>query len=57
MDLTTIGAKLEAGKYPNRSAFENDFRLIINNCKQYNMDGTYAFNEALALEAFFDKRM
>jgi transcription initiation factor TFIID subunit 2 len=57
MDLTTIGAKLQAGQYPNRAAFEGDFRLMINNCKQYNLDGTYPWNEAAALEAFFDKRM
>lgn len=51
-----MGAKLKAGMYKSLAAFEADFRLMVNNCKQYNADGTYAFNEAVALEQFFDKR-
>ena len=56
MDLSTMNAKLESGQYKDRFAFEGDFRLMIANAKQYNMPGSYVHGEALALEAFFDKR-
>lgn len=51
-----MSAKLEQGKYKDRFAFEADFRLMISNAKLYNVAGSYAHNEALALESFFDKR-
>lgn len=56
MDLSTMGAKLEAGAYPDRFAFEKDLRLMINNAQLYNVVGTYAYNESKALEDFFSKR-
>ncbi|TFY68605.1 hypothetical protein EVJ58_g911 [Rhodofomes roseus] len=56
MDLSTMNAKLESGKYKDRFAFEDDFRLVISNAKFYNPPGTYVYNEALALETFFDKQ-
>jgi transcription initiation factor TFIID subunit 2 len=57
MDVSTMNAKLEAGMYKERFAFEADFRLMIRNAKTYNMPGTFAYNEALALESVFDKSM
>lgn len=48
-------AKLNAGQYKDRFAFEADFKLMINNAKTYNMPGSFVHNEALALDAFFDK--
>jgi transcription initiation factor TFIID subunit 2 len=51
-----MGAKLEAGKYRDRFAFESDFRLTVSNCKLYNAPNTYPWNEAAVLENFFDKR-
>lgn len=56
MDLSTMGAKLEAGKYKDRFAFQADFRLMISNAKLYNAAGSYVHNEAIALEIFFEKR-
>jgi transcription initiation factor TFIID subunit 2 len=56
MDLSTMGSKLDSGAYPNRDKFEADFRLMIANAKEYNGSGTYAFNEAVTLETFFEKR-
>jgi transcription initiation factor TFIID subunit 2 len=56
MDLSTIGAKLEAGMYKDRFAFEADFRLMVNNAKSYNLLGSYPHNEAIALGTFFEKR-
>lgn len=51
-----MNAKLEGGLYPNRFALEADFKLMINNAKTYNAAGTWAYNEALELESFFQKR-
>ncbi|KAF8527429.1 hypothetical protein BU17DRAFT_39590 [Hysterangium stoloniferum] len=56
MDLSTMHAKLENGHYSDRFAFETDFRLMISNAKSYNAPGSWAHNEALALESFFDKQ-
>ncbi|KAI0830772.1 hypothetical protein BC628DRAFT_1355553 [Trametes gibbosa] len=55
MDLRTMTAKLESGQYKDRFGFEADFRLMANNAKTYNMPGSYAHNETVALETFFDK--
>ena len=35
-----MNAKLEAGTYKERFAFEADFRLVIRNAKIYNIRGT-----------------
>ncbi|KAG6813996.1 hypothetical protein H0H92_004489 [Tricholoma furcatifolium] len=56
MDLSTMGAKLEAGMYKDRAAFASDFRLMISNAKLYNANGSYVHNEAIKLETFFDKQ-
>ena len=56
MDLSTMSAKLEEGMYKDRNAFEADFRLMIRNAKTYNMPNTYAYNESLTIESFFDRR-
>ncbi|KAL4251521.1 Transcription initiation factor TFIID subunit 2 [Abortiporus biennis] len=55
MDISTMSAKLEQGQYKDRFAFEADFRLMIANAKQYNMPMSFVHNEAVKLEAFFDK--
>ena len=55
MDISTMNAKLEAGMYKERFAFEADLRLMIRNAKTYNMPGTFAYNETLAMESVFDK--
>ncbi|KAI9511720.1 hypothetical protein F5148DRAFT_1168299 [Russula earlei] len=55
MDISAMNAKLEAGMYKERFAFEADFRLMIRNAKTYNMPGTFAYSETLALESVFDK--
>jgi len=57
MDISAMNAKLEAGMYKERFAFEADFRLMIRNAKTYNMPGTFAYNKTLALESVFDKSM
>jgi transcription initiation factor TFIID subunit 2 len=56
MDLGTIRAKLEGQHYVTIDDMEADFNLMVENCKQYNADGTYAFLEAIALDKVFKKR-
>jgi transcription initiation factor TFIID subunit 2 len=56
MDLSTMTAKLDAGMYKDRFAFEADFALMISNAKQYNVAGSFAHNEAIAMETLFEKR-
>ncbi|EJU02667.1 hypothetical protein DACRYDRAFT_21692 [Dacryopinax primogenitus] len=56
MDLSNISAKLEDGRYGDRFAFEQDFRLMIQNAHTYNPLGTYAHTEANKLQEFFDKQ-
>jgi transcription initiation factor TFIID subunit 2 len=56
MDLQTMSHKLEGGKYPDRFAFQADFRLMMANAKLYNPVGSYAHDETLALETYFEKR-
>ncbi|GBE77479.1 Transcription initiation factor TFIID subunit 2 [Sparassis crispa] len=56
MDLSTMNAKLEQGKYNDRFAFEADFHVMISNAKLYNMQGSFVHNEALILESFFEKQ-
>ena len=56
MDLSSMSAKLNSGLYKDRTGFEADFRLMINNSKTYNPQGTYVHGEAVGLEQFFDKR-
>ncbi|KAJ7610990.1 hypothetical protein FB45DRAFT_1120970 [Roridomyces roridus] len=56
IDLGTMSHKLEQGKYADRFAFQADFGLMMSNAKAYNPVGTYAHNETLALETFFEKR-
>ncbi|KAI9098211.1 hypothetical protein DFS34DRAFT_102839 [Phlyctochytrium arcticum] len=40
MDLRTLGEHLEEGKYNTVQEFENEFHLIVHNCKIYNDDHT-----------------
>ncbi|KAJ6601377.1 hypothetical protein DFH09DRAFT_1490642 [Mycena vulgaris] len=56
IDLGTMSHKLEEGKYPDRFAFQADFRLMMSNAKRYNPVGSYAHNESLALETYFEKQ-
>ncbi|GAA5938378.1 transcription initiation factor TFIID subunit TAF2 [Sporobolomyces koalae] len=56
MDLGTMGHKLNAGLYPDRYAFRDDFKLIVSNAKLYN--GAQSPIGALAddLDALFDRQ-
>ncbi|KAJ7877445.1 hypothetical protein B0H14DRAFT_3783570 [Mycena olivaceomarginata] len=57
MDLQSMAHKLEGGKYADRFAFQADFRLMMANAKLYNPVGSFAHDETLALETYFEKCM
>lgn len=54
MDLSNMRAKLDNGLYPDRFAFEADFRLMIRNAKTYNAPETFVAKEAGKLEGYFE---
>ncbi|KAJ6520284.1 hypothetical protein C8R45DRAFT_55863 [Mycena sanguinolenta] len=56
MDLQSMAHKLEGGKYADRFAFQADFRLMMSNAKLYNPVGSFAHDETLALETYFEKQ-
>jgi len=55
MDLKTMREKLEDLHYRNKKSFIHDFKLIVNNCKQYNEEGSVYVRCAEAIDAKFDE--
>jgi outer membrane biosynthesis protein TonB len=54
MDLKTMKAKLEAGKYHTLQAFEADFRLMMSNCFLFNQVGSFVYTQGQEMEELFD---
>jgi hypothetical protein len=44
MDLGSVRSKLEEEAYSNVEEFLDDFELIWDNCKSYNIKGTVKMN-------------
>ncbi|GAA5975739.1 hypothetical protein JCM10908_005265 [Rhodotorula pacifica] len=55
MDIGTMSAKLNAGVYPDRYAFRDDFKLIVSNAKLYNGPHSPIGELANDLEQIFEK--
>ncbi|KYN44995.1 Cat eye syndrome critical region protein 2, partial [Trachymyrmex septentrionalis] len=55
MDLKTMEEKLENGSYKSLSQFKRDFRLIVDNCRQYNGSDNEYTDMAVNLKEAFDK--
>lgn len=55
MDLSTMEEKLEGGSYKSLSQFKHDFRLIVDNCRQYNGSDNEYTEMAINLKEAFDK--
>lgn len=53
MDLATMDAKLENGSYETLEVFISDFRLMINNCKSWNMPKTVWYRSTVQLDKYF----
>ena len=50
LDFQTMGEKLKDGKYKTVDLFENDVRLIIENCRSYNPETTVYYKNADKIE-------
>lgn len=46
MDFSTMRKKIRASEYASFKAFEDDFKLIVDNCRSYNDSGTVYFKAA-----------
>ncbi|KAG2226887.1 hypothetical protein INT45_010166, partial [Circinella minor] len=55
IDLGTIKGKLKMNKYSNAQEFDDDLRLMFANCYQFNLPGTYVYDEARALEEVYNR--
>ncbi|XP_043804423.1 protein split ends-like isoform X1 [Apis laboriosa] len=55
MDLSTMEEKLENSLYKSLSEFKRDFRLIVDNCRQYNGSDNEYTEMAFNLKEAFDK--
>jgi Bromodomain len=49
MDFSTMRTKVDRHAYRSFDEFEDDFWLIVNNCKAYNEDGSLYYNLAAKL--------
>ena len=56
MDLSTIKKKLDNGDYEGVADFEQDIRLMLNNCFTFNSPGTDVFELGKQLERLFDAK-
>ncbi|KAL0482918.1 histone acetyltransferase [Acrasis kona] len=45
MDLSTIQKKIKNSMYNSKEDFERDLRLMFNNCRIYNTDGTSVYRK------------
>ncbi|KAJ3272088.1 hypothetical protein HDV01_005953 [Terramyces sp. JEL0728] len=54
MDLSTIKKKLDSSEYLSAEDYEEDFRLMLNNCFAFNAVGTEVYNYGKQLESLFN---
>ncbi|PVU98872.1 hypothetical protein BB559_001219 [Furculomyces boomerangus] len=53
IDLSTIQARIEEGKYAQLSDFSADVELMFSNCFKFNPENTIVYKIGRELEAFF----
>jgi hypothetical protein len=51
--LNEIGKRMKAGLYQTWGAFEGDVLLMVNNAREYNIQGSHVYQDAAALESAF----
>ena len=56
MDLSTIKSKIDAGSYRNGKEFENDVRLIFQNCYEYWTQEDGIWRTCMEFEKYFDEQ-
>ena len=54
MDFGTIRTKLDQGEYENAKEFENDVKLVFQNCYKFNPGNDPIHQSGKSLEAIFD---
>ncbi|KAI0324847.1 hypothetical protein GY45DRAFT_1438799 [Cubamyces sp. BRFM 1775] len=52
MDLGTMSVKVDKGKYRTLEEFASDLRLVTNNAKTFNPQGSIYYTEAERIEAY-----
>lgn len=57
MDLGTIQTKLNSSQYSSPRAWEQDVRLVVTNCKTFNLKDSPYIKMAEQLEACLNKRL
>ena len=55
MALDIIKRKINSKEYKSQDEFEADFMLIVQNAKEYNVEGSDIYNEVEQLEEYFFK--
>ena len=50
IDMKTINERIKSGHYKNVDQFISDARLMFNNCRQYNEEGSAIVKDANTLE-------
>lgn len=56
-DFGTMEHKLDTNQYPNLDAFVADARLVFENCRTYNSEGSQYHKNATKLEKFMDTQL
>lgn len=57
MDFSTMEHKLDTNQYPNVGAFLADARLVFDNCRLYNAEGSTYHRNATKLERSLDESL
>jgi histone acetyltransferase len=57
MDLTTLEANVNGGKYGSIEQFADDCRLIFTHCMKYNTEDTVYHRSAKEVEKYFEQLM
>merc|ERR1712020_157484 len=56
MDMTLIRQKMREDEYQSADALVDDVKLMFNNCKTYNVEGSDIYNNAITLETVLLKK-
>lgn len=57
IDMLTIEANIKNDKYNSEDEILSDFKLMFNNCRQYNEEGSVIYEDANKLEDFFSEKL
>jgi ATP-dependent helicase STH1/SNF2 len=52
--LSTLRKRINGGTYKTVTEFRDDFRVMFNNARQYNQEGSWVYNDADEMERVFD---